>query len=641
MSLKATETESWTTPEETAELVLEYQGWVRRVPLGQKPVVLGRTPECDVVIPDLRLSRSHCRILASAQGGWRVEDLGSRHGSFVAGVRVEGTSPLRPGEVLQIGETRVMLRPALPRASIITGDPERDGRNLDLLLSTVAGLAESQDLDALLRSIVDRAILVAGADRGALLLAGTGPGFKVRTARDAGGRDLSAEGLFSRSLPEKALQTGRAVLLRDTSTAESGHETPDSVIASGLRSVACIPLPGPDRVSGILYLDSSRPAEAFSQADLSLLECLAVHSALAIERAQMREERRRRESRAREGLESSNAALKARLGAERPIGESRLMLQTLDRVRKVAASDATVCLLGETGTGKEVLARHLHRLSPRAAGPFVVVDCAAIPEGLIESELFGHERGAFTGALESRPGSVREAEGGTLFLDEIGELPLALQTRLLRLLQERSVQPVGASARIPVEVRVVCATHRDLPRLVEAGRFREDLYYRLAVLTVPIPALRERGEDVLLLAHHFLARFGAAYGNEVHGFTQAAREALLAHAWPGNVRELERRVQRAALLARPPFATRQDLELGEAEDEGLPAFEEARSAVTQRFERVYIRQVLEHSRGNVSRAAELAGVSRQFFQRLLRRYEIDRLQFTGEAIEKSGRRLDP
>jgi DNA-binding NtrC family response regulator len=252
------------------------------------------------------------------------------------------------------------------------------------------------------------------------------------------------------------------------------------------------------------------------------------------------------------------------------------MLVALDLLRRVAPTDATVCLTGETGTGKEVLARWVHRLSRRAHRPLVIIDCGSIPEALIESELFGHEKGAFTGASASSEGRFREADGGTVFLDEIAELPLLLQTRLLRVLQEHTIQPVGARGRVAVDLRIVCATHRNLEQLVAAGQFREDLYYRLGVVSVGIPALRERGGDIALLARHFLARFSATYGTGFSGFTREADEALLAHLWPGNVRELENRVQRAALLARPPYVTRQDLGLGEAQTTPGPAEVELR-----------------------------------------------------------------
>jgi DNA-binding NtrC family response regulator len=391
----------------------------------------------------------------------------------------------------------------------------------------------------------------------------------------------------------------------------------------------------------VLYIDSRRPAQAFGPAELAVLEALAVQGALAIERARLHEAEAQRERLERKELRAENAALRARLGDVEPVGESESMRRVLDLLRRVAPSSATVCLLGETGTGKEVLARWLHRLSQRASGPFIAVDCGAIPEGLIESELFGHERGAFTGATASREGLFRQAHGGTVFLDEIAELPAALQTRLLRVLQERSVQPVGGSARVPVDVRVVCATHRSLEKRVAEGLFREDLYYRIAVLPVTVPPLRDRGEDVLLLARLFVRRMAEAQGSAVTGFTREALEAMLAHRWPGNVRELENCVQRAALLAQPPYATQADLGLGGSVVDApaapgetelpLPPLQEARARASERFERAYLESALERTRGNVSQAAALAEVSNQLFWRLIRKHGVERQRFEAKG----------
>jgi transcriptional regulator with GAF, ATPase, and Fis domain len=617
--------------EAAAELVIRFDGWTRRVPLGAAPVVLGRSGDCDVSLPDPKLSRRHCRI-APAESGWLVEDLDSRAGTFLGGVRLEGPAAWRPGEELQIGTTRLQLKPA--GASVLSGDPLRDERNVEVLLKTIGELHGTEGTAEVLRTIVDRAILVAGGDRGALLLTGPGGSLEVAVARRSGGRELPPEQVLTRSIPDRALETGRAVLLTDVEEPAQRQETPESVLRSGLRSVLCVPLPGPDGRLGVLYVDGSRPAEDFGPADLAAFEALAAHGALAIERARLREERERRQEETRQRLEAENAALKTQLQAPSPIGESPAMRQAVELVRRFAPSDATVCLTGETGTGKEVIARHLHSVSLRASGPFVVVDCGSIPAGLIESELFGHEERAFTGAGAARKGLFREADGGTVFLDEIGELPLDLQTRLLRVLQERTVQPVGGSTRVPVDVRVVCATNRDLGQRVSDGAFRQDLYYRISVLTVAIPPLRDRGDDVLLLARHFLARFAAAYGIGVTGFTREAVEALYAHAWPGNVRELEHRVQRAVLLASPPFVTRRDLGLGgegpagaEApaeRDLALPPLPEARELANLRFERAYLEEALQRADGKVVEAAALAGVSQQLFRRLLKRHEIDR-----------------
>jgi transcriptional regulator with GAF, ATPase, and Fis domain len=613
------------------EVVLEYKGWTLRRPLGDAPLVLGRSSECDVAVPDPEMSRRHGRLVPAGGGVWLLEDLGSQAGILVGEEPLRGPVPMQPGTVARLGATRLWIDSASALRPLLPAPSRWDERSVELLLKTVGELYGSEELGALLRTIVDRALLVAGGERGALLLAGAGGVLEAAVARSAGGEDLPLDEALTRSLPKRALELGQAVVVTDTQAPDQAEATPRSVFLGGLRSVLCVPLPGAEGPIGVLYVDARRPASTFGPPELAIFEAMAVHSALAIERSRHQEERSRRDREERERLRSENAALKAQLGGGAPIGQSGAMKAALALSERVAGTDATVCLLGETGTGKEVLARHIHALSPRSKGPFVVVDCGSIPESLIESELFGHKKGAFTGATESRAGRFREAQGGTVFIDEVGELPLQLQPRLLRVLQERTVQPLGSSERVEVDVRVVCATHRDLKRLVGEGRFREDLYYRLAVLSVPIPPLRDRGEDILLLADHFLARAAALHGVGGLSFTRETREALLGHGWPGNVRELENRVQRAALLARPPFVTRKDLGLADdetpSEGSDLPTLQEARAASDERFERTYLEEVLRRSGGNVSQAAALAGVSRQLLTRLIARHRIDRQRF--------------
>jgi transcriptional regulator with GAF, ATPase, and Fis domain len=626
---------------EALEAVLDYRGWTYRVALGSEPLVFGRSGDCDVAVPDPEMSRRHCRLARDSSGAWVIEDLGSQAGTAVAGERLRGPAPMPLGAVAQLGATRLWIATRSAVAPEPAASARWDGGSVELLLKTIGELYGSEDLGALLRTIVDRALLVAGGERGALLLAGEGGVLEVAVARGSGGEDLPLPESLTRSLPKRALELGQAVVVTDTQAPGQLEATPQSVFLGGLRSVLCVPLPGAGGPMGVLYVDARRPAESFGPSELAIFEAMAVHSALAIERSRMQEERARNEREERQRLRSENAALKAQLGVAAPIGESAAMKATLALAERVAGTDATVCLVGETGTGKEVLARHIHGLSPRSKGPFVVVDCGSIPETLIESELFGHKKGSFTGATENRAGRFREAQGGTVFLDEVGELPLSMQPRLLRVMQEKTIQPVGASERVGVDVRVVCATHRDLGRMVGEGKFREDLYYRLAVLSVPIPPLRERGQDILLLAEQFLGRYAGLFGVGVR-FTRETREALLGHGWPGNVRELENRVQRAVLLARPPFVTRQDLGLegaerpsaaGERPSAGLelPTLQEARAASDERFERTYLEEVLRRAGANVSKAAALAGVSRQLLTRLIARHKIDRTRFAGDG----------
>ena len=296
------------------------------------------------------------------------------------------------------------------------------------------------------------------------------------------------------------------------------------------------------------------------------------------------------------------------------------MEDLLSQARRVAASDASVCIVGQSGTGKELLARAIHRASSRAARPFIAVNCGAIPEGLLESELFGHRKGSFTGAVADRPGLFQAAEGGTLFLDEVGDMPLALQVKLLRALEERKVRPIGAQEASAVNVRVVSATHRKLEARIASGQFREDLYYRLNVVKLSVPPLAERREDIPLLANHCLARLRERYGKARLSFAPQAMDVLVSAAWPGNVRQLHNVIEQAVALSQteiiPDSLIRQALDVADA---ALAPFEEARRA----FERDYLVKILKTAEGNVTRAARLAGRNRTEFYRLLERHALE------------------
>jgi two-component system NtrC family response regulator len=294
------------------------------------------------------------------------------------------------------------------------------------------------------------------------------------------------------------------------------------------------------------------------------------------------------------------------------------MLKVARMIERVATADVSVMLLGASGTGKELLARGLHDASLRAKKPFVAINCAAIPENLLEAELFGYEKGAYTGAAKTTEGKIELAEGGTLFLDENGDVPLPLQVKLLRFLQERVIERIGGRRAIPVDVRIVCATHQNLETMIAAGRFREDLYYRLAEIVVRIPSLDARHGDATLLAHHFLAKFSRENRRTFKGFTPAALAALNDWHWPGNVRELENKMKRAVIMAENPMLDAADLDLGEHEPSSLTL-----KTMREDADRRAIRLALARTEGNVSTAAKLLGVSRPTLYDLLKQYEIE------------------
>ncbi|XHR99273.1 PEP-CTERM-box response regulator transcription factor [Sphingomonas sp. DBB INV C78] len=295
------------------------------------------------------------------------------------------------------------------------------------------------------------------------------------------------------------------------------------------------------------------------------------------------------------------------------------MLKVARTIERVANANVSVMLLGASGTGKELLARGVHNASGRAKGAFVAINCAAIPENLLEAELFGYEKGAFTGAVKTTEGKIEMAEGGTLFLDEVGDIPLPLQVKLLRFLQERVIERIGSRRAIPVDTRIVCATHQDLPAMIAAGSFREDLYYRLAEIVVNIPTLAERHGDATLLAKHFLTRFAKEMNPQVRGFAPDALAVLNSWPWPGNVRELENRMKRAVIMAEGKMLTAADLDLGSVADGAeLINLKAARELADRRA----IRQALARTEGNVSNAAKLLGISRPTLYDLFKQYDL-------------------
>ncbi|HEX8580397.1 MAG TPA: PEP-CTERM-box response regulator transcription factor [Allosphingosinicella sp.] len=324
------------------------------------------------------------------------------------------------------------------------------------------------------------------------------------------------------------------------------------------------------------------------------------------------------------GIENENRRLEERVGEETKVLGTMItaapeMLKVARTIERVANTNVSVMLLGASGTGKELLARGLHESSRRAGGAFVAINCAAIPENLLEAELFGYEKGAFTGAIKTTEGKIELAHGGTLFLDEVGDIPLPLQVKLLRFLQERTIERIGGRKPIAVDTRIVCATHQDLPEMIKAGSFREDLWYRLAEIVVRIPTLAERHGDAVLLSKHFLHRFAPEMNPQVKGLTPAALTAIDEWAWPGNVRELENRMKRAVIMADGKLIAAEDLDLGAAEAEPLPLnLKAAREAADRRC----IRQALARSENNISNTAKLLGISRPTLYDLLERYGL-------------------
>jgi transcriptional regulator with PAS, ATPase and Fis domain len=465
---------------------------------------------------------------------------------------------------------------------------------------------------------MDEVIALTGADKGFLVLIEEeerGEGGPARVPRIKMARNLKGENLdeavaqLSDSILKRAIETGEAIVVSDalTSTQFSSSE---SVMSLKLTSVMCVPLlrvgsTEGKPVFGAIYVGNNSVTSLFDEKSLELLTLFAAQASLLVQNALHID-----------ALTGENQGLKSALEKSRYgelIGACDGMREVFKKIEKVARADISVLVTGETGTGKELIAREVHKRSTRARGPFVVINCGAIPENLLESELFGHVKGAFTGAVATRPGRFQQADRGTLFLDEIGELPLHLQVKLLRALQERQVTKIGDNRAENVDIRVVAATHRNLEQMVKEGGFREDLYYRLNVVQVHLPPLRERGEDVVVIANFLMQKYADEYDKKIKGFTPKALTAIRKYAWPGNVRQLENRLKRAIVLCEGRELRPEDLDISSEDLEDILPLDEA----LNRYRKRYIDEALERNGGNRTKTARELGVDpRTIFRHL-------------------------
>jgi transcriptional regulator with GAF, ATPase, and Fis domain len=418
----------------------------------------------------------------------------------------------------------------------------------------------------------------------------------VRASRNVRKEAITdAHGAISDSIVRQVVEHGRPVIVSDA-LSDTTFGRSESVIAMKLSSVMCAPLMSQGQVIGALYVGNDKIKHLFDRTQLELLSIFASQASLILQNAMLLT-----------ALRADKAKLVAELRDKKfgeIIGACPSMLEVFRKLQKVAGTDISVLITGETGTGKELIAKELHRRSHRETGPFVTINCGAIPENLIESELFGHVRGAFTGAIASRPGKFQVADKGTLFLDEIGELPLNLQVKLLRALQERVVYRVGDSKPEKVDIRVVAATNRNLEEEIRAGRFREDLYYRLNVVNIWLPPLRDRGDDVLIIAKALLTKYADELSSSVRGFSPAALAAIKKYAWPGNIRQLENRIRKALVLCDQTLLSAEDLDLGAGAETNIMPLEKAK----EEFQRRYVLEALERNNGNRTQTARDLGV---------------------------------
>ncbi|MEZ4474936.1 MAG: sigma 54-interacting transcriptional regulator [bacterium] len=585
----------------------------RAWPIVRKLTSIGCDADNDVVLEDRAVGATHAHIRLDA-GRFLLLPNGRGHELLVNDRRTK-KHVLEHGDVVTLGRTRLRFnlwdepgtveasRDALP-ADEMTGYKK--------LVDFTRRLAARADLDELLETLMDEVIGLTGADKGFLLFMENGD-LIVRTARNLNQESIAASlDHVSDSIIGRVVETRAPVIVSDALN-DAAFQSSQSVVQLKLCSVMCVPLLFQGTLLGVIYVGNDNVVSLFDDQSLAVLTVFATQAAMLVQNALQQR-----------ALRSDNQRLQEALDGQRfgsIIGACDAMRDVYRRVDKVAATDINVLVLGETGTGKELVAREIHRRSPRAKGPFVAVNCGAIPETLMESELFGHRRGAFTGAVENKIGSFQAAEGGTLFLDEIGEMPVHLQVKLLRAIQERVITRVGDSKPMPVDLRLVVATHADLEQAIREGRFREDLYYRINVVSVVLPPLRERDDDVVLIGRFLLDRYARTYDRPITGFTRDAIIALRKHAWPGNIRELENRLKKAVVLADGPMLSPEDLDLDDdmLADRILPLAE-----AKERFQRRYIDEVLALNHGNRTKTAADLGVDPRTIFRHLEKVRDDK-----------------
>jgi len=596
-------------------------------------LTFGRDPANQVAIDDFSVSRRHCMI---ARDGDRyvIRDLGSHNGTFVNGSAVEERI-LENGDRIAIGASVFEFSSAhkapasaevlfdehhhqyltVESAGIMSDEAaatmslprQRLSHDFAILLKLATKLRGMRDMESLLWQLVGVLLEVIPAERVAILLGEDRASLEPAFAWDK----ISGPGQpvrVSRTVVDRAMTQQRAILINDAPKVARST----SVEELQVHSVLCAPIATPEKQLGAIYMDCRKMGTVFDAGHLHLISAIAGMTALALEN-----------TRVLELLERENEQLKSEVRVQfEMIGESAAMQEVYRFVAKVAPTESNVLIEGESGTGKELVARAIHRHSARADRPFIAINCAAITETLLESELFGHEKGAFTGAAAQKKGYIEVADGGTVFLDEIGELALALQAKLLRVLQERELVRVGGTKPIKVDIRILAATNRGLAHLAKEGKFREDLFYRLNVLACKIPSLRSRREDIPLLARHFAEKYSSKCKREVRGIADGALACLKRYDWPGNVRELENAIEHAVVLGSTREIVRDDL------PESLLEVGTAGTEASGYHEQVALRKkelildALERCNGNFTDAAKLLEIHPNYLHRLVTVLEL-------------------
>ena len=582
------------------------EGRPRTFPIYKKITTIGRGSANDIVVDDASLASNHAQLVFDGRDFTLAEV--DRKGELQINGKKKRRAKIFHNDRIALGEVELVFS---VYDEVGDGAEPNEDRSAELagmvkLSEFNRRLLEIRSVPEQIRALLDAVIEVTHAAKGFIILTKDGEP-DVAAARNVDKKDISDDVRhLSDSIIRRCIDTRKPLIVSDALN-DSMFGTSQSVMSLKLCSVMVAPLICQGQLLGLIYVGNDNVVSLFEESSLDILTIFAGQASMILQNAILMDE-----------VVSDRDRMAGALDEKRfgdIIGTCPSLLAVFNKVEKVASANINVLITGETGTGKELIAREIHRRSQRKNGPFVVVNCGAIPENLMESELFGHVRGAFTGAVATRDGKFQLADGGTLFLDEIGEMPLALQVKLLRALQERVVMKVGDSKLESVDIRVVAATNRDLEEEISKSNFREDLYYRLNVVNLHLPPLRERGEDVVVIAKYLLQKYAAEYRASVKGFTPGALAAMRKYEWPGNIRQLENRIKKALVLADKTLVGSEDLDLFPEALKPIASLADAREDFTRR----YILEVLERNDGNRTKTARDLGVDPRTIFRYLER----------------------
>jgi transcriptional regulator with GAF, ATPase, and Fis domain len=641
-------------------------------PLKDGSLTIGREISNLLILDDSLASAQHCELKCDAEGACVLRDLGSASGTFVNGlpvterVLVTGDQVVVGGSVfvfhseevkenesgtIVLSETAkavseaaaktrmrgVDVRYLQPDALAALPSGERTARDLQTLVKISTAIGSIRDVESLQWQLLGMIFDVVPGERGAILVGSDPEEFSSVVAWDRVAGPQHAVPV-DRELARQVLEEGVAILSNEknggaavsaaasssASAADEDDEDKDSdsevnarakeaeAKKSVVHSLMCVPLLNLDKAIGLIYLDTTNPTARFTNEDLQLVTAIAGIASMALESA-----------RQVEWLGSENQRLRAEVDLDHDmVGDSAAMRDVYQLIERVAATDSTVLVYGESGTGKELCARAIHRNSPRRDHPFVAINCAALTETLLESELFGHERGAFTGAVTQKRGQLEMANTGTIFLDEMGEISPALQAKLLRVLQERDFMRVGGTRSISLNIRVIAATNKNLLTATREGTFREDLYYRLNVVAITMPPLRDRKEDIPQLANYFGAKYAEKCNRRIMGITPDAGNLLKQYDWPGNIRELENAIERAVVLGSSGMILPEDLPEALHETSGQSMRSSTYHEAVRQLKRQLILTAMDQSEGKITEAARLLGVHANYLHRLIRNLDL-------------------